>query len=63
MATQKKPTTELERLATETAERKLVTEQSLILSAQETAYQATVMASVILDQQIARVLKKLENGQ
>ncbi len=59
----KKPTTELERLATETAERKLVTEQSLILSAQETAYQATVMASVILDQQIAVILKKLENGQ
>ena len=62
MATTKKPT-ELERLATETAERRLITEQSLILSAQETAYQATVMASVILDQQIAIILKQLENGK
>ena len=62
MATTKKPTTELERLATETTERKQVTEASLMLSAQETAYQATVMAAIILDQQIAVILKQLEDA-
>jgi len=62
MATPKKTPTEIERLATETAERKKTTEASLMLSAQETAYQATVMAAIILDQQIAKILQQLEDA-